>query len=91
MSDSQSIKDFEMDETFDPSIPDASNWTYDDVYNYFVQYFPEEAIVFKEQVSFHSNTCNKNFIFKVLHECNVGCINHPFFTFSISMIFSHLF
>lgn len=51
MSDSQSVKDYDVDEAFDPNIPDASNWSFDEVYNYFVQYFPEEAIVFKEQVS----------------------------------------
>ncbi|GLV44462.1 uncharacterized protein CBL_10266 [Carabus blaptoides fortunei] len=49
LSDSQSLKDFDTEDSYDPSIPDASNWSYDDVYNYFVQYFPEEAIVFKEQ------------------------------------------
>lgn len=50
MSDSQSLKDLDLDENIDPSIPDASNWTYDEVYDYFAQYFPEEAKVFKEQV-----------------------------------------
>lgn len=45
--------DFDGDDQFDPSIPDASTWSYDEVYNYFAQYFPEEAIVFKEQVSLH--------------------------------------
>ncbi|CAG9834986.1 unnamed protein product [Diabrotica balteata] len=33
----------------DPSIPDATHWTADEVYEYFRQYFPEEAIIFKEQ------------------------------------------
>ncbi|KAI4461363.1 polycomb group protein [Holotrichia oblita] len=48
-SESPSFKDLDLDENIDPSIPDASNWTYDEVYNYFAQYFPEEAKVFKEQ------------------------------------------
>lgn len=51
MSDSQSVKDLDLDENIDPTIPDASGWTYDEVYDYFAQYFPEEAKVFKEQVS----------------------------------------
>lgn len=42
--------DYETEEQFDPSIPDASNWTPEDVYNYFLPLFPNEAIVFKEQV-----------------------------------------
>lgn len=46
----QSVKDLDLEENIDPSIPDASNWTYDEVYDYFAQYFPEEAKVFKEQV-----------------------------------------
>lgn len=50
-SDYKYSDDFDGDEQFDPSIPDASNWTHDDVYNYFAQYFPEEATVFKEQVT----------------------------------------
>lgn len=38
------------DPEIDPSIPDATHWTPDEVYDYFKQYFPEEAKVFKEQV-----------------------------------------
>ncbi|KAH1009928.1 hypothetical protein HUJ04_002219 [Dendroctonus ponderosae] len=37
------------DPTIDPSIPDATHWTPDEVYQYFAQFFPEEAKVFKEQ------------------------------------------
>ncbi|KAG5884304.1 hypothetical protein JTB14_006312 [Gonioctena quinquepunctata] len=49
-SDSQSIKDDdEVDDNIDPSIPDATHWTADEVYQYFAQYFPEEAKIFKEQ------------------------------------------
>ena len=44
-----SNKDWD-DDNIDPSIPDATNWTPDDVYHYFAQYFPEEAKIFKEQV-----------------------------------------
>lgn len=50
--DTQSMKDLDLEEDIDPSIPDASTWTYDEVYEYFAQYFPEEAKVFKEQVRF---------------------------------------
>uniref|UniRef100_A0A1Y1M3B8 PHD-type domain-containing protein n=1 Tax=Photinus pyralis TaxID=7054 RepID=A0A1Y1M3B8_PHOPY len=49
LSDSQSYKDLDVDELIDPSIPDAKDWTAEEVYNYFSQYFPDEAIVFKEQ------------------------------------------
>ncbi|XP_018579889.1 PHD finger protein 10 isoform X2 [Anoplophora glabripennis] len=48
-SDSQSNKDWDFEENIDPSIPDATHWTADEVYQYFAQYFPEEAKVFKEQ------------------------------------------
>lgn len=42
--------DDDDDEDIDPSIPDAQDWTSKEVYEYFVQYFPEhEAKVFKEQ------------------------------------------
>ncbi|XP_066145937.1 sterile alpha motif domain-containing protein 1 [Euwallacea fornicatus] len=49
-SDSNSGKESDQeDHDIDPSIPDATHWTPDDVYEYFAQYFPEEAKVFKEQ------------------------------------------
>ncbi|EFA10101.2 hypothetical protein TcasGA2_TC012280 [Tribolium castaneum] len=44
----QSVKDSD-DDNIDPSIPDATNWTIEEVYQYFAQYFPEEAKIFKEQ------------------------------------------
>lgn len=50
LSDSQSVKEMDIDDIIDPLIPDATHWTSDDVYNYFFQYFPDEAKVFKEQV-----------------------------------------
>lgn len=50
-SDSQSNKDWDFEDNIDPSIPDATHWTADEVYQYFAQYFPEEAKIFKEQVS----------------------------------------
>lgn len=50
LSDSQSIKDEDPDDNVDPTIPDATNWTYIKVYNYFRQYFCEDdAKIFKEQ------------------------------------------
>ncbi|XP_045473865.1 uncharacterized protein LOC123680144 [Harmonia axyridis] len=39
----------DCDSEIDPRIPDATLWTPDDVYQYFTQFFPEEAKVFKEQ------------------------------------------
>ncbi|KAJ8918794.1 hypothetical protein NQ315_011078 [Exocentrus adspersus] len=48
-SDSQSYKDWDLEDNIDPSIPDATHWTTDEVYQYFAQYFPEEAKIFKEQ------------------------------------------
>lgn len=33
----------------DPSIPDISNWTTDDVFEYFTKYLPEAAPILKEQ------------------------------------------
>lgn len=34
----------------DLSIPDISNWTVDDVYEYFMEYHPEAAPLLREQV-----------------------------------------
>lgn len=39
------------DPSYDPSIPDATSWTHEDVYEYFSQYFPQEAAVFRDQVN----------------------------------------
>ncbi|XP_022905057.1 sterile alpha motif domain-containing protein 1 isoform X2 [Onthophagus taurus] len=47
-SDSTSFKDMDVEENIDPTIPDPTHWTYDEVYNYFAQYFPEEAKAFLE-------------------------------------------
>lgn len=51
-SDSRdSVNHSDQDEPdIDPTIPDATHWTPDEVYDYFKQYFPEEAKVFKDQV-----------------------------------------
>ncbi|XP_014365648.2 uncharacterized protein LOC106716614 [Papilio machaon] len=37
------------DVPFDPSIPDISNWTTEDVYSYFMEHLPEAAPILKEQ------------------------------------------
>ncbi|XP_026751095.1 histone-lysine N-methyltransferase 2D-like [Galleria mellonella] len=37
------------DVPIDPSIPDITNWTTEDVYEYFVEHFPEAAPILKEQ------------------------------------------
>lgn len=34
----------------DLSIPDITNWTVDDVYDYFMEYHPEAAPLLREQV-----------------------------------------
>ncbi|XP_056644863.1 polyhomeotic-like protein 2 [Diorhabda sublineata] len=44
----KSKKDIDKND-IDASIPDATYWTADEVYDYFAQYFPEEAKIFKEQ------------------------------------------
>lgn len=51
-SDHEDSKDFYSgdDSNVDRTIPDATHWTPDEVYQYFTQYFPDEAKVFKEQV-----------------------------------------
>lgn len=38
----------------DPNIPDASDWTSEQVYQYFARLFPKEAEIFRHQV------CNIN-------------------------------
>nr|CAI5834723.1 unnamed protein product [Callosobruchus analis] len=39
----------DVDDNIDPSIPDATHWTADEVADYFAQWFPEESKVFREQ------------------------------------------
>lgn len=51
-SDSQSKDSDYEDSNIDPSIPDATHWTPEDVYHYFAQYFPEEAKIFRDQVGY---------------------------------------
>lgn len=48
-SESPSNRDSDEDPNIDPSIPDATHWTPDEVYQYFARFFPDEAKVFKEQ------------------------------------------
>ena len=47
-------------DAIDPNIPDASDWTSEQVYQYFARLFPKEAEIFRIQVnmspySFFSN------------------------------------
>lgn len=46
----------------DPSIPDITNWTTDDAFEYFSKYLPEAAPILKEQVQlnlvFYKSTRN---------------------------------
>lgn len=39
------------DMPIDPSIPDITNWTTEDVFEYFTKYLPEAAPILREQVS----------------------------------------
>lgn len=41
----------------DPTIPDITNWSTDEVYEYFTKHFPEAAPILKEQVSFAFFIC----------------------------------
>lgn len=43
-------EDFPKD-AIDPNIPDASDWTSEQVYQYFARLFPKEAEIFRSQVS----------------------------------------
>ena len=38
-------------EEIDPNIPDASDWTSEQVYQYFARLFPKEAEIFRHQVN----------------------------------------
>ncbi|XP_013187257.2 histone-lysine N-methyltransferase 2D isoform X2 [Amyelois transitella] len=40
---------FGDDVPIDPSVPDVTNWTTDDVYNYFIKHLPDAAPILKEQ------------------------------------------
>ena len=45
------IEDMEVEEPkLDETIPDASEWTTDDVFDFFNSKYPEYASVFKDQV-----------------------------------------
>lgn len=48
---SELIKDEIPREEIDPNIPDASDWTYEKVCQYFARLFPKEAEIFRTQVS----------------------------------------
>lgn len=45
----------------DLSIPDISNWTVDDVYDYFMEYHPEAAPLLRDQVRYVFNLNNYDF------------------------------
>lgn len=49
IDEQESNKSFEPMEDFDPTIPDATSWTPNEVYHYFSQYFPQEATIFRDQ------------------------------------------
>ena len=54
-------EDISRDE-IDPNIPDASDWTSEQVYQYFAILFPKEAEVFRTQVNIFFN---KKFYLKI--------------------------
>lgn len=49
-SDQMDLDDGPRDK-IDPNIPDASDWTSEQVYQYFARLFPKEAEVFRQQVN----------------------------------------
>lgn len=52
--DKSEIKDiFKQQQSIDPNIPDASDWTTEQVYQYFARLFPKEAETFRNHVNFH--------------------------------------
>lgn len=44
------LEDDNGTDAIDPNIPDASDWTSEQVYQYFLRLFPKEAEVFRQQV-----------------------------------------
>lgn len=48
---SDQMEDDSPRDKIDPNIPDASDWTSEQVYQYFARLFPKEAEVFRHQVS----------------------------------------
>lgn len=48
---SDQMEDDTPKDKIDPNIPDASDWTSEQVYQYFARLFPKEAEVFRNQVS----------------------------------------
>jgi uncharacterized protein YprB with RNaseH-like and TPR domain len=47
------IDDDTSRDVIDPNIPDASDWTSEQVYQYFARLFPKEAEIFRHQVYFY--------------------------------------
>lgn len=47
---SDQMEDDSPRDGIDPNIPDASDWTSEQVYQYFARLFPKEAEVFRQQV-----------------------------------------
>ncbi|KOX69979.1 Zinc finger protein ubi-d4 [Melipona quadrifasciata] len=51
---SDQMEDDSPRDGIDPNIPDASDWTSEQVYQYFARLFPKEAEVFRQQIDGHS-------------------------------------
>lgn len=49
------------DVSIDPNIPDITNWTTEDVFEYFSKHHPEAASILKEQVCLRNNKKNHYF------------------------------
>lgn len=52
------IEEMEFEDSkVDETIPDASEWTTNDVYAFFNSKYPEYSSVFKDQVLLHFSSC----------------------------------
>lgn len=54
-------------EAIDPNIPDASDWTSEQVYQYFARLFPKEAEIFRHQVNYNIIKKSKSIIQTEFH------------------------
>lgn len=77
---SDQMEDDSPRDGIDPNIPDASDWTSEQVYQYFARLFPKEAEVFRQQVCLSPILLSTKYI-------NFNCCCLPCFVCSrISMV-----
>lgn len=79
-------------EPVDPNIPDASDWSSEQVYQYFARLFPKEAEVFRQQVRFYFWPLKSNLLLpenlSIIHALFVQLILELFVSNLVKFLYS---